>query len=59
MTRIVGLLILGVLATGAAAQNELACETVRLDSGSCRQDETGAPAFEPSADGPSWWAGWR
>ena len=86
MTRLASLLILAVLATGAAAQervdtraltcaalkarvardhtvilarSELAYETVYQDSGSCRQDETGTPAFEPSADVPSCWAGWR
>jgi hypothetical protein len=41
------------------ARNEMAYETVHLDSGSCQQDETSAPAFEPSADVPSCWAGWR
>ena len=41
------------------ARSETAYETVHLDSGACRQDETGAPAFEPSADLPSCWAGWR
>jgi hypothetical protein len=86
MTRLACALVLGVLATGAVAQeridtraltcaalrarvvrdhtvilaqNELAYETVHLDPGSCQQDETGAPAFEPSADVPSCWAGWR
>ncbi|WP_267353832.1 MULTISPECIES: hypothetical protein [unclassified Methylobacterium] len=41
------------------ARSATAYETVHLDSGSCQQDETGAPAFEPSADVPSCWAGWR
>lgn len=41
------------------ARSETAYETVHLDSGSCNLDETGVPAFEPSADVPSCLAGWR
>ncbi|QGY05031.1 hypothetical protein MMSR116_26375 [Methylobacterium mesophilicum SR1.6/6] len=41
------------------ATSETAYETVHLDSGSCRIDETAAPAFEPTADVPSCMAGWR
>jgi hypothetical protein len=41
------------------ARSETAYETVHLDSGACRQDETGRPAFEPSADVPNCLAGWR
>ena len=41
------------------ATSETAYETVHRDSGACRQDETGAPAFEPSADMPNCLAGWR
>ncbi|MFB0490721.1 hypothetical protein ABIE45_003307 [Methylobacterium sp. OAE515] len=41
------------------ARSETAYETVHLDSGACQQDETGAPAFEPSADVPNCLAGWR
>jgi hypothetical protein len=41
------------------ARSETAYETVHLDPGGCQQDETAAPAFEPSADLPSCMAGWR
>ncbi|MBP1178677.1 hypothetical protein [Methylobacterium sp. PvR107] len=41
------------------ARSETAYETVHRDSGACRQDETGVPAFEPSADMPNCLAGWR
>lgn len=43
-----------VLATSATAY-----EAVHLDAGSCRIDETSAPAFEPTADVPFCLAGWR
>ena len=39
--------------------SETAYETVHRDAGSCRIDETAAPAFEPSADVPSCLTGWR
>ena len=86
MRRLATILVLTVLATGAAAQervatrtlscaalqarvardrhvvlatSETAYEAVHLDSGSCRIDETAAPAFEPTADQPNCLAGWR
>ncbi|MBE7197176.1 MAG: hypothetical protein INR70_05155 [Parafilimonas terrae] len=41
------------------ATSDTAYEVVHLDAGSCRIDETAAPAFEPSADVPFCLAGWR
>ena len=41
------------------ASSENAYETVHQDSGACPQDETGAPAYEPTSDVPACFAGWR
>ncbi|MCJ2069586.1 hypothetical protein MKK75_12430 [Methylobacterium sp. J-030] len=41
------------------ASSDLAYETVHRDSGACEQDETGAPAYEPTLDVPACFAGWR
>ncbi|GJE14650.1 MULTISPECIES: hypothetical protein [Methylobacterium] len=41
------------------ATSETAYETVHLDAGACRNDETAAPAFAPAADAPSCLTGWR
>lgn len=41
------------------ASSELIYETVHRDGGVCQQDETSAPAYEPTADEPSCFAGWR
>lgn len=43
-----------VLATSATAY-----ENVHQDTMACASDETGAPAFIPSIDEPSCFAGWR
>ena len=43
-----------VLATSATAY-----EAVHRDGGACQQDTTSAPAFEPTADEPACFAGWR
>ena len=36
-----------------------AYETVHLESGACRNEVTARPAFEPTADNPSCFAGYR
>lgn len=41
------------------ASSERAYETVYRDGGACKQDGTGEPAFEPTADEPLCFAGWR
>ena len=41
------------------ASSETAYETVHRDNMACASDETGTPAFIPSADEPSCFAGWR
>ena len=41
------------------ASSELIYERVHRDGGVCQQDETSAPAYEPTADEPSCFAGWR
>ena len=41
------------------ASSELIYEQVHRDSGVCQQDKTGAPAFVPTADERSCFAGWR
>lgn len=43
-----------VLATSANAY-----EAVHRDGGACQQDTTSAPAYEPTADQPACFAGWR
>lgn len=41
------------------ASSDLVYELVHQDSGACRQDETGAPAYEPTIDVPACFVGWR
>lgn len=41
------------------ASSDHVYETVHRDSGACRLDETGLPAFEPTSDARSCFAGWR
>ena len=41
------------------ASSSLVYELVHQDSGACRQDETGAPAYEPTIDVPACFVGWR
>jgi hypothetical protein len=45
--------------TAILASSETAYETVHVDPGACGPDETGAPAFEPTADLRACLAGWR
>lgn len=41
------------------ASSDYVYETVHRDGGVCQQDENSTPAFEPTADAPSCFAGWR
>ena len=41
------------------AGSELIYEKVHRDGGVCQQDETSAPAYEPTADEAFCFAGWR
>lgn len=41
------------------ASSDLAYETVHRDSGACKQDETGAPAYAPTLDVSACFVGWR
>lgn len=41
------------------ATSDTAYEAVHQDNMACASDETGAPAFTPSRDDPSCFAGWR
>lgn len=39
--------------------DKYAYEMVHRDSGACEQDESSAPAYEPSSDVPACFVGWR
>ncbi|QGY05538.1 hypothetical protein MMSR116_29325 [Methylobacterium mesophilicum SR1.6/6] len=41
------------------ASSDLIYETVHRDGGTCEQDETSAPAYEPTVDVPACFVGWR
>ncbi|MGH1572443.1 hypothetical protein ACRAWG_19345 [Methylobacterium sp. P31] len=41
------------------ASSEFTYETVHRDGGACQQDETGAPAYEPTSDVSACFVGWR
>lgn len=45
--------------TAILASSEFVYETVHSNGGDCQQDETSAPAYEPTSDERDCFVGWR